>query len=270
MTGFLSPNYTQTPNNLFDELMQDMTEAELKVVLAIVRKTMGYHKKSDEISLSLLEEMTGLSRQSCHDGACRAIERGIIKVLGHGTRGVTIYSLVVKEDQSTKKTSEGNDQSTDKTSTGQQSRHTKETGKKSKRKKEEPAPVPAVTYSEAAHELVKAWVNAAGKFLPLSYDANKCLAVAEEMLSWEPPVTVDDVRECTRFQVEQPRKADYRFDFLAKDLTGYRQRKQLQVVPPRPPVVSTLEAPIALTDDELAERRRLVEAARAERERMTA
>jgi hypothetical protein len=41
---FKSPNYTQTPNDLIDVEMKKMGEAELKVVLAIVRQTIGYHR----------------------------------------------------------------------------------------------------------------------------------------------------------------------------------------------------------------------------------
>lgn len=57
------PNYTQTPNILFDEIMRDLNGAELKVILAVIRKTFGWHKERDRISLTQLEEMTGLSRQ---------------------------------------------------------------------------------------------------------------------------------------------------------------------------------------------------------------
>ena len=52
-----APNYTQIPNAIF-ELMADksagLTEKELKVLLAIARKTFGWHKKRDNISLTQL------------------------------------------------------------------------------------------------------------------------------------------------------------------------------------------------------------------------
>jgi Bacteriophage replication protein O len=54
--GFLSPRYTQVPDALFDELMAYLSGAELKVLLYIIRRTFGFKKDSDNISL----------RQICH------------------------------------------------------------------------------------------------------------------------------------------------------------------------------------------------------------
>lgn len=134
MSGFSSPNHTQTPNDLFDKHMADMGESELKVTLAIIRQTLGYHKKSDPISLTQLQKMTGLSRQGAFDGAQAAINRGLVEIVGTGKRGVLIYGLVIDSDQSTALTSEAVDQSTGFNSTGLPSRHTKETTQKKKKK----------------------------------------------------------------------------------------------------------------------------------------
>ena len=59
---FESPNHTQVPNDLFDSILCDIGYAELKVTLAAIRKTLGWQKRSDKISLSQMEKMTGLSR----------------------------------------------------------------------------------------------------------------------------------------------------------------------------------------------------------------
>lgn len=99
------PNYTQTPNILFDEIMRDLNGAELKVILAVIRKTFGWHKERDRISLTQLEEMTGLSRQ----GILNAIHgkkkeksvigglvnKGYIKIIE--TKQGNVYELVVNE-----------------------------------------------------------------------------------------------------------------------------------------------------------------------------
>lgn len=50
--GFASPRYTQVPDELFDELMSHLSGAELKVLLYIIRRTFGFKKDSDNISLS--------------------------------------------------------------------------------------------------------------------------------------------------------------------------------------------------------------------------
>jgi phage replication O-like protein O len=80
MSGFEKPNYTQTPNAFYDKLLTQIDSiTELKVTLAIIRKTFGYHKDNgDKISLSQLEEVTGLPRKSVVDGINRSLKRGSI------------------------------------------------------------------------------------------------------------------------------------------------------------------------------------------------
>lgn len=126
--GFDLPNYTQVPNVLFDVLMQNMGEAELKVTLCIIRKIIGYHKfKPEAVSLTQIQQMTGLSRQGAIDGLNAAIKRGTIKKAGEGKRGVALYQVVHTDDQSTKETTTGQDS---RPVTSQDSRHTKEKEKK--------------------------------------------------------------------------------------------------------------------------------------------
>jgi hypothetical protein len=50
--GFYAPTYTQVPDALFDELMPELSGAELKVVLYIIRRTFGFKKMADDISLA--------------------------------------------------------------------------------------------------------------------------------------------------------------------------------------------------------------------------
>jgi Bacteriophage replication protein O len=71
--GFNSPRYTQVPDELFDGLMAHLSGAELKVLLYIIRRTFGFKKDTDNISLNqicngiktrdgeLLDMGTGLS-----------------------------------------------------------------------------------------------------------------------------------------------------------------------------------------------------------------
>jgi phage replication O-like protein O len=55
------PNYTQVPNVFIDEWMQKFNGSVIAVLLAICRKTIGWHKETDSISLSQLCEMTGFN-----------------------------------------------------------------------------------------------------------------------------------------------------------------------------------------------------------------
>lgn len=68
--GFFVPNSTQVPDTLFDELLSELPGAELKVVLYVIRRTFGFKKSQDNISLRQMVE--GITTK---DG----------RVLDHGT-----------------------------------------------------------------------------------------------------------------------------------------------------------------------------------------
>lgn len=75
---FQAPNYTQTPNDLFDEMLPQMGYAELKVTLAAIRITLGWHRDRSKLSLKKMMEATGLSKQAVLDGAEQAEKRGTL------------------------------------------------------------------------------------------------------------------------------------------------------------------------------------------------
>jgi phage replication O-like protein O len=54
--GFSFPNTTQIPNDFFDSLMPSLSGGELKVLLYICRRTFGFRKDSDHISLSQISK----------------------------------------------------------------------------------------------------------------------------------------------------------------------------------------------------------------------
>ena len=59
----LSNGYTPIANELLEHLISyKFTQNDYKVLLAIIRKTYGYHKKIDAIGNSQLAVMTGLQR----------------------------------------------------------------------------------------------------------------------------------------------------------------------------------------------------------------
>jgi hypothetical protein len=67
--GFDSPNGTIVPDVFFDELAPQLGEAELRVLIYIIRRTFGFKKNSDDISLKQLVE--GITTK---DG--RVLDRG--------------------------------------------------------------------------------------------------------------------------------------------------------------------------------------------------
>jgi hypothetical protein len=97
--GIDKPNYTQTPNVLFDELMRDMGEAELKVTLAIVRETFGWHRHNAcyEMTISDLEGKTGMTRPSVTKGIAEGMKRGTIR-REIDNAGRYYYGLIVGDD----------------------------------------------------------------------------------------------------------------------------------------------------------------------------
>jgi hypothetical protein len=111
--GFSEPRYTSVPDELFDELLPDLSLAELRVLLYIVRRTFGFKKRSDAISISqmvagirrkdghVLDRGTGLSRRALLPALKSLQEKGVIVRLErfdprHGFQA-SIYSVRFKE-----------------------------------------------------------------------------------------------------------------------------------------------------------------------------
>jgi len=94
------PNYTQTPNDLFDHWLPHLSEGELKVLLVIMRKTFGWHKKRDRISISQLAKITGMKEETVINASKSLQGKGIINrvVIGEIGRQSTYYELVIHED----------------------------------------------------------------------------------------------------------------------------------------------------------------------------
>jgi phage replication O-like protein O len=95
-----SPTYTQTPNDLFDHWLPLLGEGELKVLLVIMRKTFGWHKTHDAISVSQLSKLTGMKEDTVIKAAKSLQKKGVItrSVVGKNGAQQTIYSLVVEEE----------------------------------------------------------------------------------------------------------------------------------------------------------------------------
>ena len=99
--------FTSIPNEFFDEIMAKVdTVAELKILLAIFRKTYGWvdsigadgtpvYKLEDAISYSQFKELTGLTDTSIANGLKRAIEHGFVVCVKTGglNDGCSVYRL---------------------------------------------------------------------------------------------------------------------------------------------------------------------------------
>ena len=111
--GFDDANVTLTPNDLFDKFLATLNHGELKVVLYIIRRTKGFHKRQDSISLrqltngitkksgEVLDKGAGVNRRT----AIRAVQglekKGLIEVKRvkseDGYNQVNVYSLRFKK-----------------------------------------------------------------------------------------------------------------------------------------------------------------------------
>lgn len=68
--GFQKPNYTSVPDELFDELLPLLSGSELKVLLYIIRRTFGFKKDSDTISIGqMLNGITTRDGRTLDSGA---------------------------------------------------------------------------------------------------------------------------------------------------------------------------------------------------------
>lgn len=86
------PNSFIIPNSVIDELLAKLTGAELKCYLFVVRKTKGWNKESDSISVSQFMEVTGLSNRSIITACESLVEMGLLERSG-GERKLNTYSV---------------------------------------------------------------------------------------------------------------------------------------------------------------------------------
>lgn len=74
------PNSFQMPNALVDSgLLAKLKGSSLAMYIFIVRKTRGWQKESDSISLSQFIEFTGYGKDAVLSGADKLVELGLIK-----------------------------------------------------------------------------------------------------------------------------------------------------------------------------------------------
>lgn len=91
--------FTKVPNELLEMLARArLSGREHQVLLALIRKTCGFHKKADKISLSQFSKATGISRNHCQEILSRLSDRRIVylTVPNGGNRAVRMYRINCK------------------------------------------------------------------------------------------------------------------------------------------------------------------------------
>ena len=81
-------NSTQVPNELFDRHLPHLSKAQLKVLLIIIRQTIGWidrktkrRKSKDRISISFFCQKTGLERKSISIALDGLLQKGLVVAL---------------------------------------------------------------------------------------------------------------------------------------------------------------------------------------------
>ena len=114
--GFSSPTYTQVPDEVFDQLLPVLKEAEIKVLLYIIRRTFGFKKTSDDISFNQflkgittrngrqLDHGCGVKSSSTLNAALKSLEAKRIihsrKLVDHkGAPKTTTYALRFRDQE---------------------------------------------------------------------------------------------------------------------------------------------------------------------------
>ena len=92
--AFPEPNYTQTPNDFFG-MVSDMSDAELRVTIVMIRETFGFHRDSFKMGVSKLADAAGLSRQGTLDGTAAAEKRGTFRRINPDTNKEAEWELVI-------------------------------------------------------------------------------------------------------------------------------------------------------------------------------
>ena len=135
MSDFIVNSF-QLPNSVVDELLADLTGAELKCYLLVVRKTKGWNKEIDSISIGQFMEVTGLSNRSVITACESLVEMGLLERSG-GERKLNTYSVKsfeisqTGEKSSSDETGENFSQTGEKSSSDETGENFSQTGEKS-------------------------------------------------------------------------------------------------------------------------------------------
>jgi hypothetical protein len=113
--GFGAPHFTQVPDIFFDEVAPNLTEAELRVALYVIRRTFGWKKDQDRISLrqmvegirsrdgEVIDRGTGMSKAGVVRGVKGLVAKGVIVAVRNASaaRGdeATTYRLHFEGDE---------------------------------------------------------------------------------------------------------------------------------------------------------------------------
>lgn len=89
MPSHFNSGFTAVPNIILDSCLKRLTSVEFMILMVIIRKTIGWQKKVDTISLSQFVKHTNLSKNTCIKVLKKLIEDGYIAEISVGRSGTT-------------------------------------------------------------------------------------------------------------------------------------------------------------------------------------
>ena len=92
------------PNSIIDELLPELSHSELKCYLCVLRKTKGWNKEEDAISVTQFMKVTGLSNKAVISACESLVEREILERKS-GDRNTGIYSIKTYKTATSEKSS---------------------------------------------------------------------------------------------------------------------------------------------------------------------
>jgi hypothetical protein len=94
---FEKPNWHIVPNEFVDTYLKDLSGAAATIVLVVMRKTFGFHKEFDYLSISQLMEYTGLSNRAVIYSTQTLITKDIIHIKYRCPKCETEYPTIKKQ-----------------------------------------------------------------------------------------------------------------------------------------------------------------------------
>lgn len=79
-TLHLNTPFTRIPNHIIDQILSLNNKGEIKAILAILRKTIGFNKLSEELSLSQLSQLAGITKKTASAAVKRLADMGLISI----------------------------------------------------------------------------------------------------------------------------------------------------------------------------------------------
>lgn len=88
-------NYSSIPNYFIDNIVRSISASESVVMLCILRKTIGFQKLEDQISLSQLVEMSGITKKTCIN-CLKSLEKQNFIFINRSTKEKVDLTNVIK------------------------------------------------------------------------------------------------------------------------------------------------------------------------------